>query len=310
VFFLPGACWLLPAGCISQQLPLSNQYTFNKFALSPAYAGAGEAFEVFGSYRKEWSGVQGAPEYKVISANGRICKSTGLGGVIAVHKAGIFEELSASLTYAYHLKLSGEQDLRFGLALGLLENHVNIAGAAGQNDDPVALNNSNVSKLVLDAGFGILYRMKGLHVGITIPRMLSSKVQNTDGATVYTLAMQEQFHLGYKYSINNDWAIDPLVKISMTKNVPVFYEISFPVIYKNKVWIAPIYKKTSIAFGLGGKPFDNLMANYSYEFSSKGIAGSSGGTHEITLGWSLQAKKKSEVPPPSPKKPYYEWLNK
>ncbi len=302
-------CLLFSVG-FAQQLPLSNQYTINKFSLSPAYAGTGEALEIFGTYRKDWTNVAGAPEYKVISVNGMCCNNMGLGGTIAVQKAGIFENISASFSYAYHLKLSGEHKLSFGLALGLLESHVNLAGAAGEMNDPVAVNNANVNKTVFDAGFGILYRYKGLHVGISAPRIYSGKIKNADGTTVSTLPMQEQINIGYKYSINADWAIDPLAKISMVQNAPTFYEVAIPVIYKEMVWVAPIYKKTSIAFGIGGKPYDNFVAQYSYEFSSMGIMGQSGGTHEITLGWRMHAKKKSEVPAPDKKKPYLDWILK
>lgn len=301
--------WLLATGLFAQQLPLSNQYTINKFSLSPAYAGTVEGFEIFGSYRNEWMNIQGAPESKMVSANGIIYKNMGLGGTISSSQAGIFQDLSASVSYAYHVRLSGSHLLSFGVGLGMLESRVNIAGSAAQSD-PVAANNADVNSMVMDAGFGILYRFKSMHVALSIPRMLSSQIKDLNGNTVYTLAMQQGFNIGYKYSINNDWAIDPVVKISMVQDASLFYELAVPVIYKNKIWIAPFYKKTDMALAVGGNPYSNLIVNYSYEFSSKGIMGESGGTHEITLGWRIPSKKKSETPAPDPKKPYYEWILK
>jgi type IX secretion system PorP/SprF family membrane protein len=307
--FLAISYWLIANSLFSQQLPLSNQYTLNKFSLSPAYAGTGEAFEVFGSYRNEWINIPGAPESRTISANGVICKNMGLGGMISSQSAGIFQNLSASMSYAYHIKLSGDHLLSFGLGIGMLESRVNIAGALAQAD-PVAANSADVHAMVLDAGFGILYRYKDLHVGISIPRMLGSKIKDVNGKTVYSLAMQQGFNIGYKYAIKNDWAIDPVVKISAVKDASLFYELAVPIIYKKKVWLAPYYKKTDMALGIGGSPYNNFLVNYSYEFSSKGIMGESGGTHEITIGWRMSSKKKSDVPAPDAKKPYYQWLNK
>lgn len=293
----------------AQQLPLTNQYTINKFSLSPAYAGVGDGFEVFGSYRNEWMNIQGAPESKIISANGTICKNMGLGGTLGSSQAGIFQDLSASVSYAYHVKLSEQNFLSFGVGLGMLESRVNIAGSSAQND-PIAANNADVNALVMDAGFGVLLRVKALQVGLSIPRMVSSKIKDVNGNTVYALAMQQGFNIGYKYPINNDWAIDPIVKISTVKDASLFYELAVPLIYKKKIWIAPFYKKTAMALAVGGSPYSNLLVNYSYEFSSKGIMGESGGTHEITLGWRMAAKKKSEAPAPDSKKPYYEWILK
>lgn len=302
-------CSLLISGLRAQQLPLTNQYTINKFALSPAYAGTSDGFQIFGSYRNEWMNIQGAPESKTISADGLICKNMGLGGTLASRQAGIFQDLSASVSYAYHLKFGTLSNLSFGLGLGMQESRVNIAGSAAQAD-PIAANNADVNAMVLDAGFGVLYRIKSLHVALTLPRMLSSQIKDINGNTVYTLAAQQGFNVGYRYDINNDWAIDPIVRISMVKDASMFYELSVPVIYKKKFWIAPFYKKTDMALAVGGNPYSNLLINYSYEFSSKGIMGESGGTHEITLGWRMASKKKTDAPAPDNKKPYYQWITK
>ena len=132
--FLAISCWLLSIGLFAQQLPLSSQFTINKFSISPAYAGAGESFEIYGMYRNEWGKMPGAPETKTISANGLICKNMGLGGSISSQNAGIFENQSAMASYAYHAKFPGGHNLSFGVGLGLLESHVNLAGAAGQSN--------------------------------------------------------------------------------------------------------------------------------------------------------------------------------
>lgn len=310
ILLLANGFWLMANGLFAQQLPLTNQYTINRFSLSPAYAGTGESFQVFGTYRNEWVGIAGAPQTKIITADGLICNNMGLGGSISSVEAGIFRNQSASFTYAYHAKLGSTQTLSFGLSLGLLESHVDVTSPAAQAD-PVAANNQNVNSLVLDGGFGILYRCKNFHAAISLPQMLGSKIKNADGNTTYSLAMQQSFDLGYKYAFNPDWTIDPVAKISMVKNAPAFYELAVPVIYKQKVWLVPIYKKTSFAVGIGGMPYSNFIAQYTYEFSSKGMMGQSSGTHEITIGWRMtSSKKKSDAPAPDAKKPYYQWLNK
>ena len=307
IFFFT-LCLLPSAFCLAQQLSLSNQYVVNKFWLSPAYAGAGNGFEAFGTFRSEWMDVAGAPETKVISANGKICKNMGLGGNVSTLQAGIFTNISANASYAYHMKLTGSQMLSFGLGAGLLESHVDLSSSDAQND-PVAMN-SDVTSLAFDASFGVLYRCKSLHAGFSIPRMLNTKIKDADKVKVYSLGPHYRGHIGYAYSINNDWAIDPIAVISIAENAPAFYEVAVPVIYKQKVWLAPAYKKTSMAVSIGGIPYKNFIVNYAYEFSSKGMMGSSGGSHEITIGWKMASKKKSDVPAPDSKKPYYEWLNK
>lgn len=310
--FLPGVLILnflfLILNCFAQQLPLTNQFTVNKFSLSPAYAGTGDGFQIFGTYRNEWVGVSGAPETKIITADGMIFKNMGLGGSISSIDAGIFRNQSASFSYAYHAKLGAAQTLSFGLSLGLLDSYVDVTGPAAQSD-PVAANNQNINSMVLDGGFGILYRCKNFRAAVSLPRMLNSKIKNADGKTAYTLATQQQVDIGYKYSFNPDWTIDPSIRISMMlNNANTVFSLAVPIIYKQKVWLLPIFKNTSQALGIGGILYNNFIAQYTYEFSG-GDVGQLGGTHEITIGWRMIAsKKKSDVPAPDPKKPYYQWL--
>ena len=199
--------------------------------------------------------------------------------------------------------------LSFGLGVGMLESRINIAGASAQSD-PVAANNRDVHSMGIDMGFGILYRYKALHLGLALPRMTNSMVKDVNGKTVFTYSMQQGFNIGYKFSLNNDWAIDPIAKVSMVKDASLFYELAIPIIYKKKIWLSPAYKKTDIAIAVGGMPYSNFIVNYSYEFSSTGIMGRSGGTHEIIVGWKMTAKKRSETPEHDSKKPYLDWILK
>lgn len=307
LLFASGFC-LSASALFAQQLSLSNQYVVNQSFLSPAYSGASGGFEVFGTYRKEWADVAGAPETKMISANGIICKNMGVGGSITSQQAGIFQNISASANYAYHLKLASVHQLSFGLGLGLLESRVNLAGNAAQSD-PVAMNNQDVNDLVLDANFGALYRFKKIYAGVTVPRLLSSKIKSDQDTVIYSLAPHYRNYVGYSYSINKDWGIDPVAVVSFAENSPMFYEVAVAVKFQQRIWLSPIYKKSEIAIGLGGIPYDNFVVNYSYEFASKGIMGEAGGSHEISIGWRMMQKKKDQ-PKPDAKKPYYEWLNK
>ncbi len=298
VIFLPGTA-------VSQQLSLSNQYVVNKFSISPAAAGAGDMFEVFGSYRRDWMGIAGAPETKMISANGIIHKNMGLGGNVTSVQAGIFTNLAANLSYAYHVHLSGVHWLSLGVGIGVIENHLDLSSKAAQ-DDPVVMNADRTSNMI-DANFGIMYHTKNLVVGFAAPRLFSGEDKDQN---LYYLTPQYKGHIGYKWAINQTWALDPVAIVSLPKNTAAYYEIALPIIYQQKVWITPAYKKSSIALGLGAKLFSSFIFNYSYEFASTGIASKSSGTHEITIGWKITSKKKTDEPTPDKKKPYYKWLSK
>ena len=290
----------------AQQISLSNQYLVNRFSLSPAYAGAGDIFGVYGSYRRDWMGVAGSPETKIISANGLVCKNMGLGGSISSIQAGIFTNLSAMVQYAYHVKFSGSTFLSIGLGLGVLENHADLSNANNDSQiDPVITNMDRTSSMI-DMSAGLLFRHKNLHLGISAPRL---RANHRSDKQSYYLWPQRQAHLGYKLAINKTWAIDPIMIVSFPKDAPVFYEVAVPIIYQQKVWLTLTNKKTCNAVGIGTVLKGNFVLNYTYEFSGKGMA-KGNGTHEITLGWKLLNKKISDQPKPDKKKPYLDWINK
>ncbi len=303
-FLLTIVFCLMQQDVSAQQISLSNQYIVNKLSLSPAYAGAGDNFGIFGSYRRDWIGVTGAPETKIISANGNVCKNMGLGGSITSIQAGIFTNLSAMLQYAYHVKFSGTSFLSIGLGLGVLENHLDLSNNETQIDPTI--NNMDRTSSMIDISAGILFRHKNLHLGISAPRL---RANQRPGKESYFLWPHRQAHLSYKLAINKIWAIDPIMVVYLPKDAPVFYEVAVPIIYQQKVWLTLAHKKTCNAVGIGTNLKANFVLNYTYEFSGKGMAQGTG-THEITLGWKMSNKKSGDQTKSDKKKPYLEWINK
>src|SRR3989337_4393251 len=110
---------MVPAVINAQQLPLGNQYLMNGFSLSPAYAEADDNMEALLSYRKDWTGVDGSPESKLINHNGslpklfssrpKVPKDMGVGATIISEEVGIFRNTSVSLSYAYKINISKVQ---------------------------------------------------------------------------------------------------------------------------------------------------------------------------------------------------------
>jgi type IX secretion system PorP/SprF family membrane protein len=288
----------------SQQNMLSNQYVVNRFWLSPAYAGMNNKCNVFADFRREWMGINEAPVTRSFSADGLVGKNNGLGGSVTSTVAGIFTNLSAIFSYSYHLKLSTHNFIGIGVGAGFQENHLDIYQSESIND-PV-LNNIDRSSSYPIASFGILFKGKNLHLGFALPQLFSNKMISTPSYVTY---QQSVSHMGYTLNIGNSWIIDPIVVVSKTQNSSLFYEMTCPIIFQQKVWVSPIYKKTSIGAGIGFNIKSNLVFNYTIEVYNHGLAHKSSGTHEITLGWKIKDKKK-DILKDNNKRPYFKWVNK
>ncbi len=299
-------------GSISaQQIPINNQYLLNKYSLSPAYAGINNNFEGFFTYRNSWVGIDGAPKTNLVNINGLVGKNTGLGLSITSDNIGIFQNFSAQLSYAYHLKISNSQLLSFGISGGILKNQINLSNSnsnfGGQIDNVIA-NRQTIEGNTFDVCVGVLYKFKGLNVGIVVPELIENRIRNNsdNNNTLYRVKRHYVGHISYLYDINKNLQIEPYIISRTVINSPMQIEVATLLKYKKQIWAGATFRKGS-CFGLsfGGTLKEKFVMNYTYEFFGTGMLGNSSGTHEISIGY-LFIKHKSNS---KSKQPYYKWTN-
>jgi type IX secretion system PorP/SprF family membrane protein len=305
---------------VAQQAPLGNQYLINDFSLSPAYAGAGSHIETLLSYRKDWVGVSGSPESRMININGALPKilnflpklpgNMGIGATLLSEQAGIFRNTSFSLSYAYEIKIAAVQSVRLGLSVGILENNMDLTDLiTNSQTDPAILGTQDIRKAVFDASFGALYRFQNLDVGFALPQLMESSIKDDNSTSLYSLSRHYLIHASYLYAINKDFQLKPFLIARTTANSEFMYEVAALVKYQKQWMLGLTYRKSNLGLSMGGEFYDIIIMNYTYEFSGQGMLSKSSGTHEISLGFAL-GKKKDKAPAPSGKKPYYDWIDK
>lgn len=86
---------------VSQPGTLYQDYVFNRFSASPAYAGQTRGIQAMVSYRKYWMGFPGTPQILSIAVDGAY-KNTGVGLILSNEKQVFFQILLLPL-----LMLSG-----------------------------------------------------------------------------------------------------------------------------------------------------------------------------------------------------------
>jgi type IX secretion system PorP/SprF family membrane protein len=293
---------LIIVSTYAQQVPLNNQYITNRFWLSPAYAGLDGKCNVFTDIRKEWVGVNMAPVSRSLTTNGRLGKNSGLGASIISTEAGIFHNLSAMLSYSYHVKLSQNNFIGIGLGGGVQQSYLDLF----QNepiDDPV-LNSVNRSSTYAIASAGIIFKGKNLQFGVSFPQLLSNESNSSRSYTQYQHSMA---FAGYTIHLGENWALDPMFVVVKPQTIRYYKELILPIIYKNKFWINVLVKQSSNGAGFGFILKSNIVVNYTFEVYEHGLAHRSTGTHEITLGWKFSDKKTTLKA--DKKKPYYKWIN-
>jgi type IX secretion system PorP/SprF family membrane protein len=318
------ACWL----CVlllsvftsfiafSQQYDYNNQFLINKFSLSPAYAGSNYDFEAFLGYKKNWAGISGAPETKNINVNGAIKDNMGLGFSANSQQAGIFRNFNTSLAYSYSLKISDNQNIRFGISAGISENIIEPSSVKSEINDPMVESIRGISGVSADAGAGVSYNFGKLNIGIAIPHLLEQNLKSESPVySVYTSKRHFLTNISYKHNINKDFSVEPILIVRNTGASPVFYEFAALAKYKKGYWAGLIYRKNgSIGINIGASVISRVVAGYTYELNNKGFAAGTG-THEISIGFligklkSVSSSNSESVFESKPQQPYMEWLN-
>jgi type IX secretion system PorP/SprF family membrane protein len=141
------SCLILAAGSKAGAQSLSNaqallepsgtQYFQNQYLSNPAMAGIEKGLHLNAAYRKQWSGIDGAPVTKFFTADGAMGNRVGAGLNIFNDVAGLINRTRIGLTYAYHLPLSdADHQLHFGLSLALNVQRIDYKNVNGDATDP------------------------------------------------------------------------------------------------------------------------------------------------------------------------------
>ncbi len=296
---------------LSQQLPFSSQYLVNRQFLSPAFSGITDNFEAFIAYQKNALHFPGGPEYKSIFASGPVYGNMSLGISVSSSSVTIFNGLSGEMDYAYHLRVSEKHYVHFGLSFAFNENDINIDYNQLQSvqNDPFRFN----SRKSLSYGFGLIYTYKTFQIGVAIPRLLESRLQNNEADADYSVSGILRVHTSCLFELNQSFSIEPSIVVEKSSFEPLWYNLSTMVRIKEITWLELHYRQGNImGFGLGINPSKKMLISYSYDLSGTGIMKYSSGIHEISIGFLIgkisDSKYQRSAFRSLPKQPYYDWI--
>jgi type IX secretion system PorP/SprF family membrane protein len=284
----------------SQEFSSSQLYQFNRFAISPAYAGFNGNIEGFISYNQQMVGIAGAPVKQGIDFNGPFDEKMGLGISIAAEQTGNFRHFKIAPTYSYKLKLKRKRILSFGINALIYRNQLEITKVKSQGFDPLLQNTDALNTTLFDVGFGILYNYKNFSTGISIPGIIGKNGSYDGASTEYTRSRIYLFHVAYPFVYKDDFYIDPMFILETNENnigESLCWKTSCLVRYKQKIWAGFSYRSGSIIGLITGIAVnDNIVLNYSYDFGSSEITGASAGSHEVSIGFLIKRSLRRVAP--------------
>lgn len=281
LFFLFSSCVLQ-----AQQDTQFTQYMYNTTNINPAYAGSRGVMSVFGLYRTQWVGLDGAPETSSFSVNTPITNSNlGVGISVINDRIGPTNENTFSADLSYTIPVSASSKLSFGIkgTANLFNLDLNKLSPEHQGDRQFQdLDN----KFSPNIGAGIYWHTDKAYVGLSVPNFIETNRLSDDDTAIFKEKINYYFIAGYVFNLDQYEYIKfkPTVLTKMVKGAPLQVDLSANFLFNDKFTVGAAYRWSAAWSAMAGFQItDGLFLGYSYDRETTNLSNYNSGSHEIFL---------------------------
>lgn len=323
IYFITASLIFVVISINAQQRPHYTQYILNNYILNPALSGIENYTDVKISGRDQWVGLNGAPQTFYVTVHSPIgkkdYKSTatsynvpgenprgtsywqaysasephhGIGFTAVNDKTGLYNRLTADITYAYHLGLNATTNISAGFAAGISKISYDRSKATPIDPtDPLVISNSSeINKLRPDLGAGIWIYSANYFVGLSAQQIIPQKVNFiSDPTNKGSLLVPHLFATaGYRFLVNEDVNAIPSVMFKYVNGSPTNPQFDFNIKfqYRDLFWAGASYRlKDGYAAMVGMNAGNTFNMGYAYDFTTSNLNTVSRGTHELIIGF-------------------------
>lgn len=273
---------LLSITVYSQHDLQSSLYPENKFLINPANAGDRDfSPHLFMSYRHSLSGIPGALRRPLVGFHSPVSNEMGLGAILSLEQAGIFEYYTFAGSYSYSISLSKKNMMRFGFSSGIYSRKVNLQKVKVDNPDDDLLQTEYYSNLYYFAGIGMDLELNNLNIMVSLPKLYAGEDNSFVAAAVAGI--------GYNFHIN-DALFTPSVYTHYIKQNPIRFDLNLMYKMPEKYFIMISAKSDKSGAAGAGINLGSLNLCYIYELNT-GLTSASKGSHEIQLSYTFSELK-------------------
>lgn len=261
-----------------------SQYMHSRYTINSAFGGSAEALSMFGAYRKQWAGLNGAPASQFFSAHTPLKnEQIALGVEFFGQQYAVSQTNGFASSYTYRIRPSENTRLGIGLNVGLSFN------SAGWNQIAVKTSNdpsfeSAESKAIPLLGVGAAWYGDLFFAGVSVSNFFSSNWVDYDDSQ---FSLGDAHYLitgGYLVKMSQTWWIQPSALIHLSKQYGFEADAGVNLIWNNLLWLGSSYRTTEAFVVMAGyQVMPPLRVIYSWDKSIGSIGGLNSGSHEISL---------------------------
>jgi len=278
----------------AQQLPQFTQYMYNTIAINPAYAGSRGALSIVGLNRNQWAGFDGGPQTQTLSVHSPLRnEKVGLGLSMINDKTG-YENLTYVYgDFSYTIRWNENFKISFGLKAGLTTYKLasELYNSAVNGSDQYF--NDRLDRVNPNFGAGILLHSERWYVGLSIPKLLSNDLNDTEYAAL------EAVHYygigGYVFDLSKSVKLKPSFMFKYTEGAALSTDLTANLLFDDKFWLGGSYRVNGEQRAIGAlvdfQVSEQFRIGYTYEIPTGEIRPYTTGSHEILLMYELKFTK-------------------
>lgn len=284
----------------AQQLPLYSNYFFTPYTFNPSMSGYSGTTEVALVHKRQWTGVQGAPNTSALAINGDLNDMKFGWSVYAYNdQTDIVSRSAIYGSYAYHVRFTDKNTLSLGISAGFLNNAIDQSAINVEDGfDPLLFANlNNGASFDINVGFNL--KLGDFMLGASAPQLLAPTVEysaNFSSPIQYNLLRHYIVHTQYDIKFQNDRMIlSPFIIMRAADNIQPQVDAGLMFNYTEYFFVGAAFRSNyAVTSNVGVHLTENLTLGYSYDFSTSEYAYTLGNSHEFMLRWRFGASKKDK----------------
>lgn len=296
----------------AQQNSLMNHYIFNHMTLNPAYVGTKQFTNANFTNAAQWRGLDGAPCTQVLSLEGPISKSNGLGLQLINDKIGAQTQQSIYGSFSHIVRLSEKWRLSMGISAGA--SYFTLNGGAlnsGEEFDPSVPRNK-VTTLRFDPKAGLFLYTNRFYAGFSSSDLLDDLLES-NGKLITKQTRHFYLTSGYVFDLGPMIKVKPSFLIREDLKAQSNIDLNTFVLFKEIFWVGCTYRfgapsmfneelettlsgKNAVVFLTEWNINRSLILGYSYTRSLTALSGFSGHEIEIAYTFGKRAETKMRTP--------------
>lgn len=277
-----------------QLAPVTSQYVLNPLSINPAYAGNRNALNIALFYRRQWTGIAGAPETMTLAADAPFLDSKlGLGFIITNDKIGVTKNTSILTNYSYRISMD-KGNLSFGLGAGIMTTNTAWSDLVVLDPgDESFLINSRVF-VVPGFSFGVYYTNGNYFGGLSIPKLLGYKFNFDKNKYTFSFNPGQYNYLinaGYIFTLSQKIKLFPSTLVTISSGEKLLFDLNGYASFNDRIWAGVSYRNKRSLGALFQFAINNqLRVAYTYDIDFGPLGRYSNGSHEIMIRYEFHYK--------------------